>query len=313
MTSYLIPDALVDTAWVDQHSNDTNLRILECDSDPTLYAQGHIPGALRLDTQGALLDANTRDLISANQFQVVVERLGISNSTEVLFYGDQFNIHACYAYWVFRSFGQKALHVLNGGRAKWISDGRRLAHQVPTVEPGRFKARMLSKEFRALRDDVLQLIGYPERLAPRSRMQGRALLDDRTRAEFEGVFAPDSGYPPRFLRAGHIPGATNVPWRDLLNPDRTFKSDDAIKEILKANGITKDKDVVVYTRIGERASLTWFVLHELLGYPKVRTYDGSWTEWGNTVGVPIENGSVVAVPARQVRSREGRQAAIPSA
>jgi thiosulfate/3-mercaptopyruvate sulfurtransferase len=299
MAKYLAPDALVDTTWLSQHGNNANLRVVECDVDAALYGEGHIPGAVKLDCQTELVNRNTRDLISLTDFEKLAGRLGISETHRVVFYGDQHNIMACYAYWVFKQFGHDDLKVLDGGRDTWLANGLTLTRETPTVVPVKFKARRIAQELRALRDDVLDHIGNPDPTMPSARMDDdRALVDDRTREEFEGVFAMDSGYPPRFLRSGHIPGAANVPYLELLSDDGTFKSIDEIKKILGKKGVTAEKDTVVYTRIGERASLMWFVMHELLGYPKVRTYDGSWTEWGNTIGLPIEAGKVVPISAR---------------
>jgi thiosulfate/3-mercaptopyruvate sulfurtransferase len=313
MSSFLAPDVLVDTTWVTQHMNDNKVRIVECDSDPNLYSMGHIAGAVRLDCQGELVDKNTRDLIGVDQFQKLAQRLGISNTSEVVFYGDQHNIQACFAYWVFRSLGHEKLKILDGGRTRWVANGLKLSRETTLVTPGHFEARPMLKQFRALREDVLKHIGPTGTATRKAKSEGRTLVDDRTEPEYRGVFAADSGYPPRFLRAGHIPGATNVPWNELLSADGTFKTSDEIRKIFSTKGITPDQDIVVYTRIGERASVTWFVLHELLGFPRVRTYDGSWTEWGNTVGMPIENGAVVPIPTGPMRSTVGRQGAMPTA
>jgi thiosulfate/3-mercaptopyruvate sulfurtransferase len=310
MANYLSPDALVDTNRVIQHMKNKRLRIVECDGDPVLYSQGHIPGAVRLDTQTELEDERTRDLIRPAAFEALAGRLGIDNDTEVVFYGDQHNIQACYAYWVFRSFGHDKLKILNGGREKWLADGQKLTHDVTDVPPARHTTKRMLTDFRALRDDVLRHIGGPENRRSERRPDGRALIDDRTRAEFEGVFAQESGYPQRFVRSGHIPGAANVPFTEILRHDGTFKSVDEIKRVLDMRGIAPDMDVVVYTRIGERASLMWFVLHELLRFPRVRVYDGSWTEWGNTVGLPIEAGAVLPIPPRTV---PGTRTAMPRA
>lgn len=298
MPNYLAPGVLVDSDWVGRHLQDANVRILECDSDPTLYDTGHLPGAVRLDTQTELQDMRTRDLIGLDAFEALAGRLGIGNDTEVVLYGDQNNIQACFAYWVFRSFGHDRLRIIDGGRSKLLLEGRAFTRELPKVPRRTYRATGARDRFRAMRDDVLRLIGGPGVRHRHPRVNGHALIDDRSRDEFEGVFAPNSAYTQRFLRAGHIPGAANLPFRNLLQQDGTFRSIDEIIRLLAAKGISPDADVVVYTRIGERAALMWFVLHELVGFTRVRVYDGSWTEWGNTVGMPIESGAVLPVPTR---------------
>jgi thiosulfate/3-mercaptopyruvate sulfurtransferase len=303
MANYLNPDVLVEPKWLNQHIDDKNVRIVECDADMTLYEKGHIPGAVKLSCQTDLVDMQTRDFVGRLQFEELAGRLGVTDDTTVIFYGDQQNMLACYGYWVFRLYGHEKLKILNGGRDRWMSEGQQLVRDTPTIKPTKFRAKEHLHEFRALRDDVLSLIGNPGRNTRTTKLTGRALIDDRTPAEFDGQFKLESDYPPRFLRTGHIPGAANVPYTDLLRPDGTFKTPEEIQKLMVTKGITPDKDIVVYTRIGERSSVMWFLLHELLGYPKVRNYDGSWTEWGNTVGMPIENASVVPIPLRMTTGR----------
>jgi thiosulfate/3-mercaptopyruvate sulfurtransferase len=313
MTNYLNPDVLVDTKWLAQHLTDTNVRIVECDTDTTLYGKGHIRGAVSLDCQSDLVDTQTRDFLGRRQFEELAGRMGIADDTTVVFYGDQQNMLACYAYWVFRVYGHDKLRLLNGGRDHWIKDGQTFTREMPVIKPTKFRAKDQAHEFRALREDVLRHIGNPDAHRPKVKLDGRALIDDRTPAEFDGQFRIESDYPPRFMRTGHIPGAANIPYTDLLRADGTFKSGEEIERLLVAKGITPDKDVVVYTRIGERSSVMWFLLHELLGYKKVRNYDGSWTEWGNMVGMPIESASVVPIPPRTATGRELRTERMASA
>lgn len=303
MVSFPAPDSVVDTLWLTTNLHAPNLRVVECDADPRLYEHGHIPGAVRLDCQADLVDLGTRDLVDRDEFESLAGRLGIANDTDVVLYGDEYNILACHAFWVFRLYGHTRLRLLNGGRTRWIADGQRLVKDIPTVPHARFMALTRSRELRALREDVLRHIGWPDPRCPKVSLFGRVLVDDRTPAEFDGQFQSDGRYPARFRRAGHIPGACNVPWRDLLRADGTFRSLEEIKRTLTRKGIVPEKDIIVYTRIGERSSLMWFVLHELLGYPKVRNYDGSWTEWGNMVGMPIEHGALVRVPPDAARPR----------
>ncbi|HNX51494.1 MAG TPA: sulfurtransferase [Thermoanaerobaculaceae bacterium] len=297
------PDVVVDTLWLATHLDAPNLRIVECDADSRLYDHGHIPGAVRLDCQADLVDLASRDLVSRDELEALAGRLGIGNGTDVVFYGDEHNILACHAYWVFRLFGHTRMKILNGGRTRWIADGQRLVRDVPRVAVSRYMSIDRTQEFRALREDVLRHIGWPDPRFPRVNLIGRALVDDRSPAEYEGQFRPDGEYPARFRRSGHIPGACNLPWRELVRADGTFRTTEEIKRVLVRKGLTPEKDIVVYTRIGERSSLVWFVLHELLGFPKVRNYDGSWTEWGNMVGMPIESSALVRIPPNTARPR----------
>lgn len=306
MVSYPAAEVLVDTLWILRHLEDPGIRIVECDVDPGLFDSGHIPGAVKLDGQADLAEFATRDMVDRNEFEDLAGRLGIANDTEVVFYGDEHNLLACHAYWVFRVFGHTRMRILNGGRARWIADCQRLVRDQTVVTPTRYFSQDRSGEFRARREDVLRQIGGPDLHALRLRLIGRAIVDDRSPAEFQGQFQAGAGYPARFSRAGHIPGATNLPWRELMRVDGTFRSADEIIRALARRGLTPEKDIIVYTRIGERSAVTWFVLHELMGFPRVRNYDGGWTEWGNIVGLPIEEGALVPVgpPAGRQRSAE---------
>jgi thiosulfate/3-mercaptopyruvate sulfurtransferase len=292
MADYANPSVLVDTKWVADHASDLSTRIIESNEDILLYDVGHVAGAAKIDWHMDLNDRQVRDYIDAKDFERLMSRLGIQNDTTVVFYGDRNNWWACYAYWVFRLFGHENLKIMNGGRKKWIDEGRPLSKDVPSYSATNYRVGSTHKDIRAFRDDVLAHIGRPD---PRSRNvnvpSGHALVDVRSPGEYGGTLLHMPDYPQEgAMRGGHIPGAANIPWATAVRTeDSTFKSADEIKQIYEPKGITPDKDVVVYCRIGERSSLTWFVLHELMGYPKVRNYDGSWTEWGNVVGLPIEN------------------------
>lgn len=280
MAEYAHPEVLVDTNWLAEHLNDPTVRILESNEDILLYDTGHIPGALKIDWLADLNDPVQRDYLDKAGFEKLASRLGINNDTTVVFYGDKNNWWATYAFWVFKLFGHKDARILNGGRAKWIAEGRELTKEVPQVAPGSYVANERDdSSIRAFRDQVLQHI----------KQEGAALVDVRSPQEYSGERTHMPEYPQEgTLRGGHIPTAKSIPWAKAANEDGTFKSPDELKALYEGQGITPDKDVIAYCRIGERSSHTWFVLKYLLGYPKVRNYDGSWTEWGNSVGVPIE-------------------------
>lgn len=280
MSGYAHPEALVDTAWVADHLDDPKVRIAECDEDILLYDQGHIPGAVKIDWVGELNDPIVRDYLDRERFEQLMVSKGISNDTTVVFYGDKHNWWATYALWVFKLFGHPDVRIMNGGRAKWIAEGRPLTRTVPSYPPGEYHApERNDAAIRAFRDQVLAHIRQP----------GTALVDVRSPQEYTGERLHMPEYPQEgALRGGHIPTAVNIPWASAVREDSTFKSADELRELYASKGITPDKDVVAYCRIGERSSHTWFVLTYLLGYPKVRNYDGSWTEWGNAVGLPIE-------------------------
>ncbi len=282
MADYAHPDVLVDTAWVAEHLNDPNVRLVESNEDILLYNTGHIPGAIKIDWVSDLNDPIVRDYLDRERFKQLLEEKGISNDTTVVFYGDKSNWWATYALWVFKLFGHKDARILNGGRAKWIAEGRELTREVPKYPRGSYTAAERDDAaIRAFRDEVL---GHLKELAA----GGGALVDVRSPQEFSGEKMHMPDYPQEgTLRGGHIPGAVNIPWARATNEDATFKSRAELEQLYSEVGITPDKDVVTYCRIGERSSHTWFVLTYLLGYGKVRNYDGSWTEWGNSVGVPI--------------------------
>ncbi|OYV89259.1 MAG: sulfurtransferase [Acidobacteria bacterium 37-65-4] len=303
MTGYVNPDVLVETGWVAEHAADLGVRVVEADEDVTLYDAGHIPGAVKANWRVDLSDQRLRDLVDAPRFAKVMGRLGITRDTTVVFYGDEANWWAAYAYWVFRLHGHEKLRLMNGGRKKWLAEKRPLTREVPAVGFGSYAIGPPQLEVRALRADVLRHIGNPN---PRQLVvrlpAAHALVDVRTPAEFSGRLLHVAGYPQEgALRGGHIPGAANIPWGRAISNDGTFKSADLLRRLYEGEGITPDKDVIVYCRIGERSALTWFVLHELLGYRRVRNYDGSWTEWGNSVGVPIANPSLVDMEVEDPR------------
>ena len=280
MAEYAHPEVLVDTAWVAEHLNDPNVRIVESNEDILLYDQGHIPGAIKIDWVADLNDQVVRDYLDREHFEKLLSAKGIGNDTTVVFYGDKNNWWATYALWVFKLYGHKDARIMNGGRAKWIAEGRDLTKAAPSYAPASYKApERDDKTIRAFRDQVREHI----------KKSGVALVDVRSPQEYSGERTHMPEYPQEgTLRGGHIPTAVSIPWAKAVKEDSTFKSTADLQELYGSQGVTPDKDVVAYCRIGERSSHTWFVLTYLLGYPQVRNYDGSWTEWGNGVGLPIE-------------------------
>jgi thiosulfate/3-mercaptopyruvate sulfurtransferase len=279
MTQYAHPQVLVETEWVAQHLNDKNLRIVESDEDILLYDVGHVPGAVKIDWHVDLQDQVVRDYINQRGFEILLSSRGIANDATVVFYGDKNNWWACYAFWVFKLFGHEKCLIMNGGRQKWIAENRPLSKDAPNYPSTKYVAQARDdNKIRAFRDQVMKHVAG-----------GNPLVDVRSPQEFSGELLHMPGYPQEgALRGGHIPGAKNIPWAKAVREDGTFKSADELKALYEPQGITQDNDVIAYCRIGERSSHTWFVLTYLLGYPKVRNYDGSWTEWGNLVGAPIE-------------------------
>ena len=276
---YAHPEVLVSTEWVAAHLDDPNVRIVESDEDVLLYDIGHIPGAVKLDWHTDLQDPVRRDFVDKAGFESLMANAGIGNDTVVVFYGDKNNWYACYAFWLFKYFGHDDCRVMDGGRAKWEAEGRSLERAVPSHPATTYRAQDPDPAIRAFRDDVMAMIngGAP------------ALVDVRSPQEYTGEVIHMMGYPQEGAqRGGHVQGARNIPWGRAANPDGTFKTPDELRALYEGEGITPDKDVIAYCRIGERSSHTWFVLSYLLGYPNVRNYDGSWTEWGSLVNVPIE-------------------------
>lgn len=283
---YANPAVLVSTEWVSEHLNDPDIRIVESDEDVLLYEIGHVPNAVKIDWHEDLQDMSTRDFIDADAFNALMSRLGITRDTIVVFYGDKNNWWAAYAYWFFRYMGHDNVKIMDGGRRKWEEEGREMTREVPSIAPSSYTGASPRPEFRAFRDEVLDHIGYQGR---QKVGDGKPLVDVRSPGEYSGELLHMPDYPQEgALRGGHIPGAANIPWAQAVAEDGTFKTAEELRALYEGKGIVPNDDIVVYCRIGERSSHTWFVLHELLGYPNVRNYDGSWTEWGNVIGVPIE-------------------------
>jgi len=272
-------DVLVDTQWVQDHLEDENVRIVEVDENPGLYQEAHIPGAIGFDWKKDLQDPVKRDFLDNEKFGELFGSRGISNDHLIVLYGDRNNWFAAYTYWYLQYYGHKNVKLMNGPREKWISEGRPTSNEVPEFEPQKFIAYKGDEEIRAYRDEVRSALDADTRL-----------VDVRSPAEFSGELIAMAGYEQEGAqRAGHIPGAASVPWAQAVKEDGTFKDADDLRQLYSDKGVIDgDKDVIAYCRIGERSAHTWFVLHELLGQGNVKNYDGSWTEWGNMVGVPIE-------------------------
>ena len=281
--NYAYPEALVTTEWVSEHLSDPGVRLVESNEDYLLYDTGHIQGAVHIDWRADLQDQTVRDYVSPKQFADLCARHGISNDTTVVFYGDKSNWWACYALWTFRLFGHEKVKIMDGGRDKWVAENRHLTRAVPHFVKGHYAAvpQRRDEEIRAFFDQTLA----------HSRA-GLPLIDVRSPGEFRGEITHMPEYPQEgVLRGGHVPGAASVPWKMAVNEDGTFKSAAELHAIYEEEaGLQPGQDVIAYCRIGERSSHTWFVLTYLLGYKNVRNYDGSWTEWGNRVGAPIERG-----------------------
>ncbi len=277
--TYAHPEVLVETSWAYEHLNDPSLCIVETDEDVLLYEVGHIPGAVKIDWHTELQDQVLRQYLDAPGFARLMSQKGIGRDTTVVLYGDKNNWWACYAFWVFKLFGHPDCRIINGGRKKWIDEGRELSKDVPTYPATAYQApRRDDKTIRAFRGDVMAHLA-----------KKLPLVDVRSLPEYTGERLHMPDYPNEgALRGGHIPGAKNIPWSKAVQENGAFKPAAELAALYQGEGITPDKNIVTYCRIGERSSLTWFVLTYLLGYPNVRNYDGSWTEWGNLVGAPIE-------------------------
>jgi thiosulfate/3-mercaptopyruvate sulfurtransferase len=273
---------LVTTDWLAEHLGDEGLVVAEVDESPELYDEGHIPGAVKLHWRDDLQDPVERDIVSREVFEQLLGERGIGNDTIVVLYGDKNNWFAAYAYWYLKIYGHNDIRILDGGRQKWIEEGRETTTDLPSPAAAQYSASERDESIRAFRDDVRSWIGEGD----------RALVDVRSPGEFAGDLIAPPGYEQEGAqRAGHIPSAASIPWASAVADDGTFKSADELRELYGGKGVTPDKQVTAYCRIGERSAHTWFVLRELLGYENVRNYDGSWTEWGNLVDVPIEKGS----------------------
>jgi thiosulfate/3-mercaptopyruvate sulfurtransferase len=274
-------DVLVDTQWVEDHLDDPGIRIVEVDENPALYAEAHIPGAIGLDWRSDLQDQVRRDFLGPEAFGELFGSRGISDDHTIVLYGDRNNWFAAYTYWYLKYYGHDDVKLMNGPREKWIAEGRPTTAEVPSHPAATFSAREGDEAIRAKRDEVLGALGSQTRL-----------VDVRSPQEFAGELIAMPGYEQEGAqRGGHIPGASSVPWAQAVQEDGTFKSRDDLETLYVDKGVLADGDpVIAYCRIGERSAHTWFVLHELLGRDDVKNYDGSWTEWGNLVDVPIEKG-----------------------
>lgn len=279
MNTYAHPEFLVETDWVADHLDDHTIRLVESDEDALLFDTGHIPSAVKVDWFTDLQDNVRRDFIDQMDFESLCSKLGISNDTEIVFYGDKSNWFATYAFWLFRYYGHEKLRIMNGGRQKWELEGRPYTKTVRQYLPTIYQASRPNQEIRAMREEVFAQI---ENHQP--------LVDVRTPQEYAGELIHMPGYPQEGAwRGGHIPGAQNIPWNKACNDaDSTFKTAAELQKLYQTESITPEKEIIAYCRIGERSSHTWFVLTYLLGYPHVKNYDGSWTEWGNLVSAPIE-------------------------
>jgi thiosulfate/3-mercaptopyruvate sulfurtransferase len=277
---YFCPNVLVNTRWINDHIDDPKIRIMEVDYNPaTSYMLGHIPGAILFDWRRDLIDSNMREIISKDSLEKSLQRSGVNNDTILVVYGDFKNWFATFAFWVLKYYGFQDIRLMNGSRKKWLEEERPISLEIPSYPPGSFKASGPDKSIRVFMDYVKKTIGS----------RNKILIDVRSNEEYQGkTLAPSEYFTEYGQIGGHIPGAVNVPWNRMINEDGTFKSAKELKNVYESLDITPDKEIITYCGIGERASYTWFVLKYLLGYPNVKSYDGSWLEWGNTLGNPIE-------------------------
>ena len=281
-TSYAHPEVLVDTQWVEEHVKDSKVRIAEVDYDPKAnYQLGHVPGAYLFDWRQDINDPVSRNVLSKQAYEDLLQRAGVNNDTTLVLYGDFNNWFAAFAFWVFKYYGFKDVRIMNGGRKKWLEEDREVNKDIPNYPKGNLKATDPDKNIRVFLDEVKQSLDAKDRIR---------MVDVRSPKEFTGEILAPPEYPTEHAqRGGHIPGAENIPWAQAVNDkDGTFKSADELKKLYESKEITPDKEIIAYCRIGERSSHTWFVLKYLLGYPNVKNYDGSWTEWGNMIANPIE-------------------------
>jgi len=274
-------EVLVDSDWAQQHFQDPKVRFVEVDVDTAAYEQSHLPGAVGWNWTSQLSDGIRRDVANREDFSRLLQQSGIDRDTTVALYGDNNNWFAAWAYWQLKLYGHNDVRIINGGRKYWLEKGLPLSVDVPSYRATQYQLPQVSNSLRAFRDDILPHLGSP----------GLVLVDVRSPAEFSGDVIAPPGMTETAQRGGHIPGAISAPWAQTVREDGTFKSPDELRAHYAGKGVTPDKDVIAYCRIGERSSHTWFVLHELLGYDRVRNYDGSWTEWGSMVNVPIAKGA----------------------
>ena len=277
--SYKHPEVLVETSWVSEHLNDKSVRIAEVDYDPTAnYNLGHIPGAVLFDWKTDMNDPVKRDILTQTQLDELLSKAGLTQGTKLVLYGDFNNWFAAFAFWILNYYGVDNVTLMNGGRKKWIAEDRPTAKDKPSYTSTSFKSKGANENVRTYLDNVKRTLGQPNKV----------LVDVRSPAEFTGSITAPPEYPNEHAqRGGHIPGAVNIPWSQAVKEDGTFKSDADLTKLYQNHGVTADKEVITYCRIGERSSFTWFVLKYLLGYPNVKNYDGSWTEWGNMIRNPI--------------------------
>jgi len=277
---YKHPETLVETGWVNEHLNDNTIRIAEVDYDPTAnYNLGHLPGSVLLDWKKDMNDQITRDIVGKQQLEDVLSKISLTPETKLVLYGDFNNWFAAFAYWILTYYGVPNIVLMNGGRKKWISEDRLVTKEVPKFTPTAFKVRTQNEDLRTYLDYVKQSL----------KQTNKILVDVRSPAEFTGEITAPPEYPNEHAqRGGHIPSAINIPWSQAVKEDGTFKSEEELAKLYQNKGVTPDKEVITYCRIGERSSFTWFVLKYLLGYPNVKNYDGSWSEWGNMVRNPIQ-------------------------
>ena len=278
--SYKHPETLVETDWVNDHLKVNSLRIIEVDYDPTAnYNLGHIPGAVLLDWMKDMNDPVSRDILSKQQLQEVLGKAGVTSETKLVLYGDFNNWFAAFVYWIFNYYGVQNIVLMNGGRKKWLAEDRPVTRDIPSYARTTFTVKTSNENLRTYLDYVKQSVKKPNKV----------LVDVRSPAEFTGQVTAPPEYPNEHAqRGGHIPGAVNIPWSQAVKEDGTFKSVEELSKLYQSKGVTADKEVITYCRIGERSSFTWFVLKYLLGYPNVKNYDGSWTEWGNMIRNTIE-------------------------
>jgi thiosulfate/3-mercaptopyruvate sulfurtransferase len=284
MATYAHPEMLVSTDWVTQHLTDPKVKLVEVDVDTKSYDEGHVPNAIAWVWNTQLSDTVRRDILSKEQFEALMSSSGISPDTTVVIYGDNNNWFSAWALWQMKIYGHADVRLMDGGRKKWLAEGRELSTEVPKPAPTHYQAQHPDLSLRSFLQDVQA--AYKSRSA--------AMVDVRSPAEFSGEILAPPGLPETCQRGGHIPGARSIPWGKAVNEDGTFKSFDELKALYGGEGVDGSKPVISYCRIGERSSHTWFVLKYLLGFDKVTNYDGSWTEWGNLVGAPIEKGAAAA-------------------